>query len=149
METFKRYWLWILVFVVALLWYIWPARRAKVAAVAQSAAAAGQAAAAAAAAKAGAIASAAVHTEDLADWGGVDKSTITLEPNQLDYPGWYRTADGGWINYDLGQVMSPGTSPPVVGHNLFDSGEAQRPIINMQAPTLSAAAMLDRGYTVY
>ena len=56
-------------------------------------------------------------------WGGYHWTT-SLVPAGPTYPGFYRTADGGYINPDTGESYQPGTSPPA-GRITYDTGLAR------------------------
>jgi hypothetical protein len=61
-------------------------------------------------------------------WGGVDTDKKNfVRADWAQYPGWYRTGDGGWFHPDTGAFYSPGSSPPAVGLSAYESGAAQRP----------------------
>jgi hypothetical protein len=150
METLKRYWLWILIGVAALLWYLWPARRARAAATQAAIVSAQEEASAIAAGIAVGAASRAADARGTvvrnADWAGADLEHLT----KLDwdyYPGWYRTGDGGYVNFDTGETYSPGTSPPSSA-NAYTLGIMERPAPNITEATGAANAGLDRGYEI-
>jgi hypothetical protein len=90
--------------------------------------------------------------------GSMDLNPLAVsQADQTKYPGWYKTADGGWVKPETGEFYSPGASPPIesyggpsdeaVAYGEYLAGVINQAQIDAQAG-LSSVVMPEEGYVI-
>jgi hypothetical protein len=74
-------------------------------------------------------------------WGTAPPATSLFSAGP-DYPGFFRTPDGGWVNPDTGEAYSPGSSPPKY-FNPYD--QPPKVVVDLNTPPIVGAQPLPPG----
>ncbi len=81
------------------------------------------------------------------DTWGRNPGTTSLFPAGEQYPGFYRTPDGGYVNPDTGEAYSPGSSPPAYPPNPYD--QPPKVVVDLNTPPIVGAQPLPPGDIIF